>query len=671
MSQDAPDRSGDWTAFQQSGVIRPTVNEAIAASWRRSKAADVPPHLDMVPGLDKDELLSRQRVASDFIASMGAVLQEVERHLADSGVMMGLIDTEGVVLQTAGDATAAAMLASVGLRPGAQCGETQLGTNCVALAIHRRAASRCVGAEHYARCMHPVAGSASPIYDLDGRLVGLLAGWAFGDSAPPALLHGLVMLTVTLANRQFRMQRNREMISRYRQITQGLFMPNADACIIVGLQGYIRQVNVKAMRLFNIERAAALEDHIDKIARFEPSLFEKACCGREVRDLEFEVTTERDRFIALVNGLPLWGAPREVAGTLLVFRKKQALAGVQASSSARYTFDDIVGESAALQRAKAAARIAATTDVNVLLEGESGTGKEMFAQAIHNESDRKNAPFITINCAAVPRELSESEFFGYGDGAFTGARRGGMIGKFEAADGGTIFLDEIGDLSLDIQSELLRVLETRRVTRVGAHEEIPVDIRVIAATNKKLLNEVENGNFREDLYYRLSVTKISLPSLAECVSDLPLLIERMIQDFNERMSRNVKGIADDILARMMNYRWPGNIRELKNAIQHAVMLCQGDTIQYAHLPDELREALLYQTKPVDRSDPLLDEKRTVEKIERDLQKGERELYVQALKLSGGNVSLAARRLGVGRATFYRKMKQFDIRKEDVLRPPES
>ncbi len=667
MANNSSDLQRDWLAFQQSGAIGASVRDVVAASWRRSQAAQVDAALQVAPGLDKEALLARQRASAEFTTAVAQVLKEMERHMNGSGVMLCLFDTEGVLLQTTGDAAAAAVLASAGLQPGAQCAEEHLGTNCVALAMQTHAAALCTGAEHYAQCMHAVAGSASPIYDLGGNMVGILAGLGIAETVQPQLMHALVMSAVTLVNRQFRTQRNREMISRYRRITQGLFMPDADACIIVGLQGYIRQVNVKAMRMCGVERAAAVEDHIDKIARFRPSLFDNACKGTEVRDLELEVATDRDRFIALVDGLPIWGAPQEVAGTLLVFRKKQALAGVQAASAAQYTFDDIVGESKAIQSAKASAVMAASTSVSVLLEGQSGTGKEMFAQAIHNESDRKNEPFITINCAAIPKDLSESEFFGYGDGAFTGARRGGMVGKFEAADGGTVFLDEIGELSMDIQSELLRVLETRRVTRVGTHDEIPIDIRVIAATNKRLLSEVENEKFREDLYYRLSVTKIALPSLAEFPSDIPLLVENIINHLNERMARHVTKVHDDIMERMATYNWPGNVRELKNALEHAVMLCQGDTIHYAHLPDELREALLYRTKAVDRSDPLLDEKRTVEKIERDLQKGERDLYVQALKICAGNVSNAAVRLGVGRATFYRKMKFFGIRKQDVLR----
>ena len=657
-----------WNAFRRSGVIAPGVRQPVAQSWQRSAAAGVDADMGLVPGLARDELQTQLRGSADFVTVMDPVAKLLSRNVADSGVVFCLFDTEATLLTMVGDPGAMSLVASFGIRPGARFAESVTGTSCVAISLARKGVSACLGAEHYCQCLHAIVGSASPVFDLDGEMIGLIAGFGMVESANAKMLHSLVMSTVTLVDRHFRMTRNRELINRYRQITQELFMPGADASMIVGLQGYIRQVNVKAMRLFNIESASQLEEPIDRIANFDPPLFKNVCENQvEVRDVEFEVTSERDHFIALVDGFPLRRQTREVVGTLVVFRKRQALTGARQAGAPRFTFDDILGESEAVQRAKTGAMIAASTNVNVLLEGDSGTGKELFAQAIHNASERMVAPFVTINCAAIPRDLSESEFFGYDDGAFTGARKGGTMGKFEVAHGGTVFLDEIGELSLEIQSELLRVIETRSIVRVGSHDEIPVDIRVIAATNKRLLDEVEAGTFREDLYYRLSVTKIALPSLAESPSDMPQLIQHMITHFNERMGCNVRRVAEDIMARMADYSWPGNIRELKNAIEHAVMLCQGEVIQYAHLPDELREALLYRTKPVDRTDPLLDEKRVVEKISRDLQKGARELYIRALRLAHGNVSKAAQSLGVGRATFYRKMARLGIRREDALR----
>jgi len=657
-----------WNAFRRSGAIAQGVRPPIAQSWQRSAAAGVDADLVLVPGLAKDQLQAQLRGSADFVTVMDPVAKLLNRNVADSGVVFCLFDIEATLLTMVGDPGAMSLVASFGIRPGARLAENVAGTNCVAVSLARKGVSTCHAAEHYCQCLHAIVGSASPVFDLDGEMIGLIAGFGMAETANAKMLHSLVMSTVTLVDRHFRMTRNRELINRYRQITQELFMPGADASMIVGLEGYIRQINVRAMRLFNIEGAAQLEEPIDRIADFDPPLFGNVCEDQvEVRDLELEVTTERDHFIALVDGFPLRRQTRQVVGTLVVFRKRQALAGSLQAGAPRFTFDDILGESEAIQRARTGAMIAATTNVNVLLEGDSGTGKELFAQAIHNASERKAAPFVTINCAAIPRDLSESEFFGYDDGAFTGARKGGMTGKFEAAHGGTVFLDEIGELSLEIQSGLLRVIETRSIVRVGSHDEIPVDIRVIAATNKRLLDEVDAGTFREDLYYRLSVTKIALPSLAESPSDMPQLIQHMITHFNERMGCNVQRVAEDILARMADYSWPGNIRELKNAIEHAVMLCQGEVIQYAHLPDELREALLYRTKPVDRTDPLLDEKRVVEKISRDLQKGARELYIRALRLAHGNVSKAAQSLGVGRATFYRKMARMGIRREDALR----
>lgn len=329
-------------------------------------------------------------------------------------------------------------------------------------------------------------------------------------------------------------------------------------------------------------------------------------------------------------------------------------------SEARYRFEDIIGHSPPLRKAIALARRAADTSVNVLIHSPSGTGKEVFAHSIHAASERKDQPFVAINCAAIPREIAESELFGYAPGAFTGARRSGQVGKLEAADGGTVFLDEIGDMPMELQAKLLRMLEDHSITRVGDREEIPVDIRIIAATNKNIPELIEKDLFREDLYYRLNVTSITLPTLQEDKDDIPELVSSFIEMFNERMGKKVKGIIPEIMSAFKNYSWPGNVRELKNAIEFAVMLNTGeDDIAWKDLPGHLRATLLYRepqenTGNGSGADPFRSERQM-------LENSERALYIKAIKMSGGNMSHAAGILGVGRSTLYRKLKKFGLK----------
>lgn len=244
----------------------------------------------------------------------------------------------------------------------------------------------------------------------------------------------------------------------------------------------------------------------------------------------------------------------------------------------RMTVDDIIGESESIIRVKKNALKAAESSSTILITGESGTGKEMFARAIHFHSSRGDRPFITINCAAIPEELLESELFGYEEGAFTGAKKGGKLGMFERANKGTIFLDEIGDMSIHLQAKLLRVLQEKEIQKVGGKSGVKVDVRIISATNKNLPELVENGMFREDLYYRLNVLPIELPSLKERKGDIPLLVDYMVKVYSKKLDKNISGVSEEVLNMLEEYNWPGNIRELQNVIEFCINMTSGNII---------------------------------------------------------------------------------------------
>jgi DNA-binding NtrC family response regulator len=312
----------------------------------------------------------------------------------------------------------------------------------------------------------------------------------------------------------------------------------------------------------------------------------------------------------------------------------------------KYQFENMIGKSSRMAKVFEGIENVLNSDVTVLIQGESGTGKELVSKAIHYNGFRKDKPFVVVNCGAIPETLLESELFGHEKGAFTGALERRM-GKFEKADGGTIFLDEIGELSQATQVKLLRTLQEREVERVGGSERIRVDVRIISATNKDLKKEIAEGKFREDLYYRIAVFPIVLPPLLEHKEDIPLLIAHFLKIYNERTGKKINGVSEKAMNVLMSYTWPGNIRELENVIERAVVLVKDSVIQAEHLPRELRSAL--REGRGKGSGEILS-----------LEKVEEKTMREAIAATSGNVSQAARKLGIGRATFYRKAKKFGI-----------
>ncbi len=309
-------------------------------------------------------------------------------------------------------------------------------------------------------------------------------------------------------------------------------------------------------------------------------------------------------------------------------------------------FENIIGRSPTMQRVFERVRVVAPAPSTVLIVGESGSGKELIANAIHEHSPRAAGRFVALNCGAIPGEILEAELFGHEKGAFTGAHQR-RIGKLEAASGGTLFLDEISELSTDLQVKLLRVLEERRITRVGGNEEIPVDFRLVAATNRDLESEVASGRFRKDLYYRLKVVTVALPPLRERGEDIPLLVAHFIERFNVQLGRNVNRVTPGLLAVLRTHPWPGNVRELRNAVENMVLFCRGDELTLGDLPPEYREA-----RPVERPAA------AGEWVPRPMADIEREAILRTLDHTNGHRARAAQLLDIGLRTLQRKLKEY-------------
>ncbi len=314
------------------------------------------------------------------------------------------------------------------------------------------------------------------------------------------------------------------------------------------------------------------------------------------------------------------------------------------------SFDSIIGSSPCLEQVKVEAKKASKSASTVLIQGESGTGKELFARAVHFYSDRAKGPFIPINCAAIPEQLLESEFFGYDDGAFTGARRGGKAGKFELANKGTIFLDEIGDMPIHLQTKLLRVVQEYVIEKIGGKESIPIDVRIIAATNKDLEKKVLEGEFRQDLFYRLNVIPLNIPPLRERKDDIVILVDYLLEKCNVKLEKHISKIDDDVLENFINYKWPGNVRELENTIEYAVNMCGSSVIKCVDLPKRLKTP-----------ENILESKKEIGIMPiKELEKKEILKALEYFGHSKQSITKAAEALELSRATLYRKIKEYKL-----------
>jgi PAS domain S-box-containing protein len=372
--------------------------------------------------------------------------------------------------------------------------------------------------------------------------------------------------------------------------------------------------------------------------------------------------------ILLASGTPILDEGGAVQSGVVILRPMkevhrliQRFSGYRAS----FSFEDIQTGDPIMLTLIENAKNTALSSSNVLIEGESGTGKELFAQAIHNHGPRSKGPFIAVNCGAIPRELIASELFGYAEGAFTGAKKSGSPGKFELASGGTLFLDEIGDMSLDQQGALLRVIQEKRLTRIGGHHAISVDVRIICATNKDLYREMKRGSFRNDLYYRLNVINIKVPPLRERRDDIPLLFRHFMRQAEGHAGRKKTQVSEEVRKCLAGYDWPGNVRELQNVVERMASGKPGTCLEIEHLPQEIKTV----TRPADAPVPeapapgaaggAIDTKAARDLFRRRSREAERGHIMGLLESHHGNVSRVASELGVSRTTLYKKLKGYD------------
>ncbi|SDE87914.1 sigma 54-interacting transcriptional regulator [Sporomusa acidovorans] len=452
---------------------------------------------------------------------------------------------------------------------------------------------------------------------------------------------------------------NREIVLSYNRL-ENIFNTMSDGVLMIDDQGIVQQLNVIAEEIFDRPGCELIHKSITELMGSNTPFIENVYKRQTAyNDFEIFIDANVGRLHCLSSGRPIVDDEGMLSGGVIILRpikKVRSLINRLSGAQATFRFSDIIGQCPAIKKTVHLASQAAAGMASILIEGESGTGKEVFAQAIHNQSSRRAGPFVAVNCGAIPRELMISELFGYIEGAFTGAKRGGRPGKFEFASGGTIFLDEIGDTPLELQVALLRVIQERNITRMGDNKVIPVDLRIICATNKNLAQEVQQGNFRQDLYYRLNVISLKIPPLRERQEDIPLIFKYMLTTMGREWGKIFTKIDPRVMPILQKYHWPGNVRELQNAVERIISVADEDTIFPEHLPDHI---VNYQSFAIHQSNSpgILCER---ERIKQNLNEKERLQILDYLLKANGNISHAAKQMGMARSTMYRKMRQYDI-----------
>jgi len=440
---------------------------------------------------------------------------------------------------------------------------------------------------------------------------------------------------------------------KYRMNLEAIFRSVKDGILTVDNDKRVIEANDAVTDICGISKDQLIGNHFSNIFTncnrgCETVLEETLCTQTIIQEYRVECQHhKKHRQIVVLSSSPLKDQHNRVIGAVLVIRDTTKMHDLQRELIEQNQFHNIIGKSSKMQKIYRLLENLSVTNTTILIYGESGTGKELVAKALHYGSERSHMPLIKVNCSALSENLLESELFGHVKGAFTGAIRD-RVGRFQAADGGTIFLDEIGDISPLIQLKLLRVLQERELERVGDTSTHKVDVRVLTATNKDLKERVRLGEFREDLYYRLKVVEINLPPLRDRLEDIPLLFSHFCKQFNKIFNKQIDGMSDEVVRIMMEYHWPGNVRELQHAIEHAFVLCNDRTIAVDHLPPELKINLGTQM--------------IVPKKKYNNATDEAQAYLEALSKTAWNKAKTARLLGVSRPTLYKKMREYKLEK---------
>ncbi len=613
---------------------------AIASSHKRSKKYNIDPNLTKAPEstrLTAKELEERIENQKTFYTVAKEQIDKLYTLLQGTGFCMALADKDGYVLYVIGDTDLVEHFKNRNCIPSYRWTEKDMGTCAIGLTLEDKKPIYIPGNEMYATLAQNISNSGAPVFDIDGSLLGVISLSGYTEKMHIHTL-GLVCQAAEAVTSHLKEQRHSKELAIKNKYMSALLEAGTKGIVTIDPKGRIVQTNQKARCIFELDKNC-IGKPFSSLTKTNFNFEQVLHKGK--RFLAREISTNKGNgFLALD---PVIMKNGEIVGAILTITEKKEmmqLAMEMTGAKAHFTFDAIVGTSPKLLEALEIAKIAAKNTASLLIYGETGTGKELFAQAIHNAGDRSDRPFVALNCGAIPSELLESELFGYEEGAFTGAQKGGRPGKLELADTGTLFLDEIGDMPFNMQVKLLRALQTGEIRRVGGIRTIPIDIRIISATNKDLKKEIEKECFRPDLFYRITTLSILIPPLRERRDDIPLLVDYFFKRFGSLDTR--KCLAPNIYNLIVNYSWPGNVRQLESAIERAIHLADGKTIKAEHFGIEKNNA-----------DGTAIRNLTLDEMEKNI-------ISESLQKHRGNMSSCAKSLGISRPTLYRKLEKYRI-----------
>ena len=625
-------------------LIRPEVLD----SWIRSFNYGLSVYdYNYAPALDKDALQQRCQEKASLLESAEPFIQQLSTMLTDSQCIILLSDEAGSMLRVLeGSKNLEDQNKRFKLVAGSIWNEATVGTCAHGISLIHGIPMQISGPEHYCEKYDDIFCSSAPIFDGNHNLSGTLSIVSPSFYQQNAHSLGLVVSMVWGIQKDIQMGFNKELLQ--------LTLDSADKGVMtINKSGIITQANTMANSFFQ----QLLEHELIGMpyqSVLGPLPFIESVLKNSQAVFDTEVYLERwNQRITMLSVRAILDNAGQNLGLVLAFKKNGLFRKSSSKGhnlAAKFSFADILGDAPDLLDNIDVSRRFSRLDANILIQGESGTGKEMFAHAIHQES-RPDGPFVAVNCAAIPSTLIESELFGYEAGSFTGAEKQGRRGKIELAHGGTLFLDEIGDMPLELQPVLLRVLDEKRVMRLGSSLYLPVDFRLISATNHDLSQLVESQRFRQDLLYRLQVLQINIPPLRNRGQDIILMARHFAQKIAAKQGIEVPELSDALLMALLNYDWPGNVRQLENTILYAVNVCRGSIVGPQHLPANIQEEVQHliadTAEPASKNLPIKE----IEKI-----------FIQdALLQSNHNISDAALRLNMSRSTLYRKIKEYQLK----------
>lgn len=635
-----------WVSFMKNNEINNTIiPEEISRSWKRCRNKNI---LLNVNGEKYGRGKKAESAVESFLAQNGGEMVSNIFEILEDGCFYGIITNKhGKKLFGMGNVRGEYPEELAKVDEIEDFSERYIGTNCFSVVSEICCPFSVAGAQHYFECFHGLAGYVAPIFNDRNEMVGMVGFYTIAERMDDYLISFAVAVERAIEN-SMRWFDIRELVEKEKQEKQLILDTMSDGVAYVSSDGHIIHCNRKLFEILGLKRKSLIGEDIKTIMTNPPvtELRKYPVSSRySTCDSKISITNNRGESLqCFFNKYRTSEFETEQGNEIWVFTVysdiKKLAQKLSAGNTSRYTFKDIKSKSKSMEIVIELAKKASDFQVSTVLEGDSGTGKEMLAQAIHGEGPRKNGPFIALDCGALPSGLLESELFGYEEGAYTGARKGGKMGKFELANKGVLFLDEITNMPWDMQAKLLRALQERKIVRIGGTEPIDFDVQIIAATNKDIVEEIEQKNFRRDLFYRLNIIHIKIPSLTERENDMRMFIQYFMNKFNPKGDMRIDREALDILCK---YEWPGNVRQLENVIERMVIISNSKTIGRDCIPDEILKNV---GETLEDSDFVFQQDEKLENICRKYVKKIVERY-------DNNVKKAAEVLGISRMTVYK------------------